>query len=57
MGYLKIVVEKDDAIHIGEEIKLKLADDRLNRATVVIDAPREMHITRENYQKEKDNDK
>jgi len=57
MGHLKIVVEKDDAIHIGEEIKLKLADDRLNRATVVIDAPREMRITRENYQKEKDNDK
>lgn len=55
MGHLKIVIEKDDAIHIGENIKLKLADDKLNRATVVIDAPKEMRITRQNYQKEKDN--
>ncbi len=55
MGHLKIVVEKDDVIHIGENIKLMLADDKLNRATVVIDAPKEMRITRQNYQKEKDN--
>lgn len=43
---LKLAMNQGEFIKIGEDIKIQLAADSVNRVNILIDAPKELNIKR-----------
>ena len=49
---LKLTMVQGETINIGDNIQIQLASDTVYRAKILIDAPKEVAVTREHAEKE-----